>query len=68
MIDVGSIHLVVVEVERRVLDYFERGKFDGSTVGREWNDEKDWKEILHNKHWLKEYIRNGVEEMNNKCE
>ena len=50
MIDVGSIHLVVVEVECRVLDYFERGEFDGSTVGREWNDEKDWKEILHNKH------------------
>ena len=36
-------------------DYFERGEFDGSTVGREWNVgehqrmlEKDQKEILHN--------------------
>ena len=37
MIDVRGICLLVVEAERRVLDYFERGEFDGSTVGREWN-------------------------------
>ena len=43
-------------MEGRVSDYFERGEFDGSIVGREWNirecqrmSEKGQREILHNK-------------------
>ena len=28
-----------------MLDYFERGEFDGSTVGREWNIGERWRKI-----------------------
>ena len=42
------------------MEYFERGKFSGSTVGKEWNIREFWimleknqMEILHNKNLRK---------------